>query len=54
MTSNREILYWRSNEEWYTINEETGEFTLTEAATERARASFELLKKKKKIKVVTL
>lgn len=41
MTSNKESLYWKSNKEWYRINED-GEFELTELAPERAQKSFEL------------
>lgn len=43
MTLNKEPLYWRTNKEWYFINEQ-GEYELTEKATERARKSFEMYK----------
>ena len=45
MTSNKESLYWKSNKEWYVINED-GEFELTELAPERAKKSFELYNSK--------
>jgi hypothetical protein len=41
MTANKESLYWKSNEEWYRVNDD-GEFELTELAPERAKKSFEL------------
>ena len=47
MTLNREPLYWMSNKEWYRVNKE-GRFELTEKATERAKASFELFRNGKK------
>ncbi len=45
MTMSKERLYWKSNKEWYRINEE-GKYELTEKATERAKKSFELYKGK--------
>lgn len=41
MTANKENRYWKTNKEWYRIND-SGEYELTEAAPERARASFAL------------
>lgn len=41
MTANKESVYWKTNKEWYRINE-AGDFELTEDAPERARKSFEL------------
>lgn len=48
MTANREFMYWRTNEAWFTINEEKDCFELTEQAPERARRSFELYKEMQK------
>ena len=45
MTMSAERLYWKSNKEWYRINEE-GKYELTEKAPERAKKSFELYKGK--------
>jgi len=42
MTANQEPLYWRSNKEWYRINEEKDCFELTDKAPERAKKSFKL------------
>ena len=41
MKASKENLYWKTNKEWYRIND-AGEYELTEVATERARASFAL------------
>jgi len=46
MTANKESVYWKTNKEWYKIND-AGEYELTEAATERAKKSFELYNSKK-------
>ena len=45
MTTNRESVYWKTNKEWYFINDK-GEFELTDLAPERARKSFELFMSK--------
>jgi hypothetical protein len=47
MTTNQESIYWKTNKEWYKINEH-GKYELTEKATERAKASFDLYTKKRK------
>lgn len=41
MTADKENRYWKTNKEWYRIND-AGKYELTEAATERAKASFAL------------
>lgn len=41
MRSNDEALYWRTNKEWYRINEK-GEYELTEKAPQRAVESFKI------------
>lgn len=40
MDANTELMYWKSNEEWWTIIDD--EFVLTDAAPQRAKDSFEL------------
>lgn len=47
MTADQERVYWKTNKEWYRINEQ-GKYELTEKATERAKASFALFTKNKK------
>jgi hypothetical protein len=47
MTADREFMYWRSNKEWYRINE-NGCFELTDKATDRAKKSYELYKQVQK------
>ena len=47
MTANMESLYWKTNKEWYFIND-SGKFELTENAPERAKKSFELYMSKRK------
>ena len=42
MTANKEILYWQSQDEWWTLDETTRTFTLKEDAPERVRKSFEM------------
>jgi len=42
MTANKEMMYWKTNPEWYRTNPKTGKRELTEKAPERARKSFEL------------
>lgn len=42
MTVNKEAMYWKTNKQWYRINEEKDCYELTDAATERAKKSFEL------------
>lgn len=36
-----DLLYWQSNDEWWTIDEKTNQFVLTEKSTEEAKVSFE-------------
>jgi len=36
-----ELLYWQSNNDWWTIDEKTNQFVLTEKAPEEAKVSFE-------------
>lgn len=43
MTYDSELLYWRSNKEWYEIV--GGKFVLTDKAPERAKESFKLANK---------
>ena len=44
MSGNTEILYWRSNKEWYKYDETKDMYELTDKATDRAKSSFELWK----------
>lgn len=37
MNGNTEILYWRTNKNWFTINCELDRYELTDAAPERAK-----------------
>lgn len=46
MTANKEILYWRTNEDWYIYDESTGTFSIKDDAPQRAKDSFELWKSK--------
>jgi len=48
MTANKEIIYWQSDEEWYTYDEELSKYLLTDKAPERAIKSFEAYREKKK------
>ncbi len=47
-----ELFYWKKNDNWWTVDEKTGKFILTEAATQEAKASFykyeEYIKNKKR------
>ena len=49
MTLDREILYWKSNPEWWYIGSD-GKYHLTEKAPERAIKSFEEANKPRKEK----
>ena len=40
MTANKEILYWQSDSSWYDFDQDSLTYTLTEHATDRAKASF--------------
>ena len=42
MTGRLEMLYWRTNKNWYEYNEKTEEFYLTDSATKRAKKSYAL------------
>ena len=44
LTANTELLYWQENKEWYKYNDEIEMYELTDSATERAKASFEMWK----------
>lgn len=44
MTADKELMYWMNDPSWYRINKETGKYELTDAASERAKKSFELSK----------
>ncbi|MCC8069575.1 MAG: phage minor capsid protein [Ruminococcus sp.] len=46
MNANTEVMYWCTNEEWYSINKEKDCFELTDKAPERAIKSFELYKER--------
>lgn len=46
MNADTEVMYWSTNEEWYTINKEKDCFELTNKAPERAIKSFELYKER--------
>ena len=48
MTANKELIYWRTNSDWYRFNHEKDCFELTDKATERAKKSFELYKEMQK------
>lgn len=48
MTADKEIMYWKSNPEWYRFNREKDEYELTEKAPERARISFDMCKNPQK------
>ena len=45
MKVNKEILFWRTNKEWYHINEELDRFEINEDAPEEAKKSFYKWKK---------
>ena len=40
MTANREFMYWRTNKQWYRINEKKDCFELTDQAPSRAKKKF--------------
>jgi hypothetical protein len=44
MTANKEIIYWRSDENWYIYDQKSKTYRLTDKAPERAVKSFALLK----------
>lgn len=44
MSGNTELLYWYENESWYEYDEKTDSYSLTDKATDRAKASFEMWK----------
>ena len=48
MTSNKESLYWKTNENWYRKNKD-GQYELTEKAPQRAKDSFILYLEQKAI-----
>lgn len=50
LSINTEIMYWRKNKLWYRYDEKKDIFELTDEATDRAKASFEMWKKFNKIK----
>ena len=41
MTANMESMYWRTNKDWYTVDD-NGNYHLTEKAPDRAKESFKL------------
>lgn len=45
MTANQESLYWKTNKEWFFINDE-GKFELAPNVPERVKKSFELFTSK--------
>lgn len=45
MTIDKSIVYWKTNEEWYTVDKD-GHVTLTDKATPEAIESFEKYVKK--------
>lgn len=45
MTANMDAMLWKTNKEWYRINEEKDCYELTETAPEEAKESFEIYKK---------
>ena len=44
MSGNTELLYWRKDKSWYRYDEDKDMYELTDKATDRAKASFELWK----------
>lgn len=40
MTADKNIMYWHSNKEWFTLNEKTKKIELTSKATPKAIESF--------------
>lgn len=50
MSANREILYWRKDKAWYKYDNDKKMYELTDKATDRAKASFELWKEFNKMK----
>lgn len=49
MKKNSERVYWMTNKAWYTVNTEKDCFELTKEAPLRARKSYEMWKKPKKV-----
>ena len=49
MRQNSERIYWMSNSEWYSIDKKSNCFVLTDVAPERAKRSFSMWSKPKKI-----
>jgi hypothetical protein len=47
MTTNKELFYWAKNPNWYNMDEDSDNVTLTNEAPERAKKSFEMWKKRK-------
>lgn len=43
MTANKESLYWKTNKEWYFVNEK-GEFELKDNVPQKVKESFKLYK----------
>ena len=49
MKRNSERVYWMTNEEWYTVNKEKDCFELTDVAPPRARRSFAMWSRPKRV-----
>lgn len=49
MKRNSERVYWMTNEDWYTVNHEKDCFELTDDAPPRARRSFAMWCRPKKL-----
>jgi len=48
-----ESVYWKTNKDWYRIDEDKGEYILTEKATERATKSFALYSQRRGSDMIT-
>ena len=44
MKESNERMYWHTNKNWYKYNSKTDDFSLTDAASDRAKRSFNLWK----------
>ncbi|MBQ8515629.1 MAG: hypothetical protein IJ496_09555 [Ruminococcus sp.] len=49
MTANTETMLWRTNKEWYTLNEKTRKIELTDKAPKEAVESFKKWKENTQI-----
>lgn len=47
MTTDKELFYWQENPDWYELDEDSDNVTLSKDAPEKAKKSFEKWKKHK-------